>query len=223
MMSQRSTKDVSDPLVSTFCFAPGVGLGTERNLWSSGIVHWDHVHPDGVGCLGAKRIAALRSAIDRARQDLEAGRPDFVRDGLGNAETWRAYPRYRTRAVYLDIETTGLFSWDKVTLIGMYDGEALTILERGKNLNEFPRLIRNYSLIVSFNGRSFDVPFLQREFPKLRLHQAHWDLRWAFHALGRAGSLKHIERDFGLVREGALAGLSVPIAEEWDEIRSELM
>ncbi len=185
-----------DPLLSTFCFAPGIGPVAERKLWKKGVVHWDHA------------TGPLKQAVDDARRDLEAGRPDFARDGLKNTELWRAYPEFRKNCVYLDIETTGLDASSYTTLIGMYDGDQLRILQRGRDLDEFPRLVDRYAMIVTFNGRSFDVPFLRREFPSWRPTQAHWDLRWALRSVGYAGGLKRIEDELGLSRPGPLAGMS---------------
>lgn len=196
-----------DPITSTFCFSQGIGLGTERKLWDGGVLHWDHVFDGGFSHLSTGRARALRTSIGQARRDLEADRADFARDGLSNAEMWRIYPRYRARCIYLDIETTGLDAFSDVTLIGLYDGAELTILERGKNLDRFPAIVRNYSMIVTFNGRCFDVPFLQREFPSWRPTQAHWDLRWALRSVGYNGGLKDIEKRMRLGRPGPLTEL----------------
>ena len=199
---------VHDPLTSTFCFSEGIGLGTERKLWDNGVVHWDHVSAGSFAHLSSARTRSLRRAIDRARADLQADRVDFARDGLANRELWRAFPRFRNRCVYLDIETTGLDPWSHVTLIGLYDAGGLTILQRGKNLDRFPSLMAKYEFIVSFNGRTFDVPFLKREFPRWRVTQAHWDLRFALRNAGHEGGLKDIERRLDLHRPGPLANIS---------------
>ncbi len=198
---------VHDPLMSTFCFSPGIGLGTEQKLWENGIVHWDHVAGDAVAFLNADRARQLKKSVEAARRDLEGGRPDFFRDRMDNAELWRAYPHFKRQCVYLDIETTGLDVFSKVTMIGMYDGTRLVLLERGKDLEHFPKLISKYSMIITFNGRSFDVPFLRREFPNWRPTQVHWDLRWALKALGFEGGLKDIEARMGLKRPGPLSRL----------------
>jgi hypothetical protein len=46
-----------------------------------------------------------------------------------------------------------------------------------QNLKEFPEVIRNYRLLVTYNGKCFGVPFIERYFG-IRLEQAQLDLRY---------------------------------------------
>jgi uncharacterized protein YprB with RNaseH-like and TPR domain len=54
-------------------------------------------------------------------------------------------------------------------------------------------------VIVSYNGRSFDVPFIENYF-KIRLNHAHIDLRYILYSLGFKGGLKGCERQLGMDR-----------------------
>lgn len=101
---------------------------------------------------------------------------------------------------FIDIETTGLVpSYDEITIIGLYDHERFRVFIRGKNLREFPRIASRYSLVVSYNGAQFDLPFLRATFPGFR-PRAHLDLRYPLARLGYKGGLKGAERKAGIRR-----------------------
>jgi len=69
----------------------------------------------------------------------------------------------------------------------------------GQNLTDFKRDIREYRLLVTYNGKTFDLPFLRAAFG-LALDQAHIDLRYVLAGLGYKGGLKACERSLGLDR-----------------------
>ncbi len=118
---------------------------------------------------------------------------------------WRLYPAFRHRAAFFDIETTGLsVSRDAITTIALYDGRDTYTFVQGRNLDEFLEHVRQYDLLITYNGKCFDVPFVERQFPGLRLDQAHIDLRYFLRSLGYGGGLKGCERQLGLARTPGL-------------------
>ena len=127
---------------------------------------------------------------------------------LPAAERWRLYADFLDDAAFLDIETTGLSSeYSYTTMVGVLDNSGYHAFVRGDNLDEFLCSLRRYKLVVTFNGASFDLPFLRGEFGKLPDGFAHMDLRWVLARLGYRGGLKKIERSTGLDRQGGLADL----------------
>ena len=135
---------------------------------------------------------------------------DFFRWLLPQREMWRLCPEFARRALFLDIETTGLSAWgDEVTVIGGFGGGELSLFVRGVNLEQFPAYVRQFPLLVSFNGSQFDVPFLRVHFPEARLDQAHVDLRFVLASLGYRGGLKAVERRLGLAARRRSAGWTV--------------
>jgi len=124
---------------------------------------------------------------------------------LPPGELWRLYPEFSEKIAFLDIETTGLYlGADVITLIGLFDGQDTKVFIRGINLEEFAQEIKKYSLIVTFNGKRFDIPFIRRTLGELPPYQAHIDLLYPLRKLGYRGGLKAIEAQLGLEREGAL-------------------
>jgi uncharacterized protein len=132
----------------------------------------------------------------------------FFKAGLGARESWRAFSEFRDSCVYLDIETDGGVSLDCITTIGMYDGHEFKVFIKGKDLESFPEAIAPYGMVVTFFGTGFDVPVLQKRFPKVRLDQIHVDLCPAMRQLGYRGGLKRIERQLGIRRSPQTVGLT---------------
>lgn len=118
------------------------------------------------------------------------------------------YPEFEGAAAFLDIETTGLSSYyHHVTVVGLYDGQAFRCYTRGFNLHRFIEEIRNYDLLVTYNGSSFDLPFLRAEFPGVQFPPVHIDLRHLLRRLGYRGGLKAIEQQLGIQRKESIQGI----------------
>lgn len=192
-------------LTHTFLHLPGIGAATERLLWEHGILHWHQVRePLPVAVPTAKARLLLRHAAEQQRLLVEA--PMEIARRLPMVERWRLFPHFRARTAYLDIETTGHFGpQTEVTAIALYDGRQVRSFVQGENLDRFVEAIGEYELLVTYNGRAFDVPVLERAFG-IRLRQLHLDLRFILQRLGIKGGLKGCERRFGLDR-AELAGL----------------
>jgi hypothetical protein len=188
----------------TFCHIPGIGMKTERKLWEAGITSWNHwQNRSPIRLSAAARLDAAK-VLDGSLAALEKD-PTFFTAKLSGTETWRIFPHYRMRTAYLDIETTGLDDYAEVTTIALYDGKEVFTYINGRNLNDFVEDIQQYQVIVSYNGKSFDVPFLERYF-RIRLDHAQIDLRYVLARLGIKGGLKGCEKQLGLNR-GNLDGV----------------
>ena len=193
----------------TFIHLPGVGIHRERSLWKQGILDWDRFLQAVED--GALRQGIYKSAAPLVRQSVDAataGDAGFFRGRLSSLEMWRLYPDFADRALFLDIETTGLSpDYHEVTVIGALGNGQLALFVKGINLDQFPAYVAQFPLLVTFNGSQFDVPFLRAHFPGVRLDQAHIDLRFALASLGYRGGLKAVERTLGLQRDSAILGV----------------
>lgn len=191
-------------LTHTFVHVPGIGETTEQRLWDLGISGWDCLVgglPDGIParCRSRLPVALQESRAALAQQDAR-----YFGQRLESRHHWRLYSTFRHCTAFLDIETTGMGEGSQITTIALYDGQTIRTYVRDQNLHEFPADVRGYRMLVTYNGRSFDVPFLQREFPSLRFDQPHCDLRYFLASLGYKGGLKGCERTMGIPRSGAL-------------------
>jgi uncharacterized protein len=200
---------------STFQLTRGLGPTRERTLWRAGISCWrdfvsscDVKLPRGAG-------AALRASIDDATVAFAARDPDRLASLLPAREHWRLFGAFGDDAAYLDIETSDdVVGHEGISAIGVLDRRGPRLWLAGRDLDEFPDAARRWSMLVTFNGRSFDVPILRRAFPGWAPPRCHVDLRHVLSRLGHDGGLKAIERRLsalGLARPAHLAGI-----DGWD-------
>jgi uncharacterized protein YprB with RNaseH-like and TPR domain len=89
--------------------------------------------------------------------------------------------------------------------IALYDGKSIFTYVQGQNLDEFTRDIQKYKVIVTYNGKCFDVPFIESYF-RVKMPQAHIDLRYLLKSLGYTGGLKGCEKKAGIDR-GEMEGI----------------
>jgi uncharacterized protein YprB with RNaseH-like and TPR domain len=189
-------------LKNTFCHVPGLGAETERRLWSSGLQSWDAVHEVTHLPLSPSRVAALGQHIETSTQQLLAGNARWFADSVPSDQQWRLFREFADSTAFLDIETTGLSGHaDHITTAVLYDNHQLRHYVHGDNLRDFGRDIRDHRLLVTYNGKTFDVPFIRASLG-LPMDQAHIDLRYVLAGLGYRGGLKHCERQLGLDRAG---------------------
>lgn len=192
----------------TFIHSPGVGDRTERWLWENGITDWDRFQArreiPGIGPTARARIDRALAGAMTALAEGDAGHFQRV---LPSREAWRMYGDFQGSTRFLDIETEGL-DWrqDRITVIGISDGLTARAFVAGLDIELFEEALRGASLLVTFNGKAFDVPFIRRQFPSVRLPPAHIDLRHVLRAVGLQGGLKKIEREIGMDR-GDLSGV----------------
>lgn len=119
---------------------------------------------------------------------------------MKSTPVWHLFPEFRDSIAYVDIETTGLSrQYSEITTIALYDGNQIYTYVNGKNLEDFKADILKYKFLVTYNGRSFDAPFIEAFF-NIRLDHEHIDLRYPLKKLGYVGGLKAIEKRFGIDR-----------------------
>ncbi|WDP89915.1 MAG: ribonuclease H-like domain-containing protein [Desulfobacter sp.] len=192
-------------LKNSFQHIPGIGTKTELQLWDFGLREWQDALNGGPYPVPAKRMETLKAHAGESIQQLNTNNPRYFADLLPPKEHWRFFPEFRNSTAYIDIETTGLEAWDTITTIALYDGRGIRYYVQGRNLEDFIEDIRQYTVLVTFNGKTFDVPFIERQFG-VRLDHAHIDLRYVLKSLGYAGGLKRCEHELGISR-GDLEGV----------------
>ncbi len=194
-------------LSNTFCHIHGIGPKTEQRLWGAGVRCWDDVCESTVGSVvGGWRCSNVLSCTAESVERLARRDARHFHRQLPSNQQWRLFREFRDSVAYVDIETTGLGeSGDYITVIGLYDGTNVRHYVHGGNLEEFARDIEDYRLIVTYNGKQFDVPFI-RDYLGVPMEHAHVDLRYVLSSLGYKGGLKGCERRLGIDR-GELDGV----------------
>jgi uncharacterized protein YprB with RNaseH-like and TPR domain len=187
-------------LQNTFIHIQSIGAITEQKLWEAGLSDWDAFSDDISISISTGRKYFLEKGIEKSKQHLEDCNPGYFSKLLASNQSWRFFPEFRDSTVYLDIETTGLDRYfNDITTIALYDGNEIKTYVHGQNLDDFIEDIHKYKVIVSYNGKCFDVPFIENYF-NIRLDHAQIDLRYILYSLGFRGGLKGCERQLGMHR-----------------------
>ncbi len=193
-------------LENTFCHVPGIGPKTERRLWRSGVCCWRDALERRAAGVSPARTESLAASLRESVARLDERDARYFHERLPSRESWRMFPAFRDSVAYVDIETTGLGGpGDYITTIALYDGRRVRTYVHGENLEDFRQDIADYRLVVTYNGKTFDFPFIRNYFG-LAMNHAHVDLRYVLHSLGFSGGLKGCERQLGLDR-GDLDGI----------------
>jgi uncharacterized protein YprB with RNaseH-like and TPR domain len=205
-------------LNQSFIFAKGMTEELERALWGRGITSWDLLrkHPGEVEeVLGPSRTQKLVEAVNEAQQAIERNDHHWMKANWPERELWRLWKGLcqDNQVALVDIETTGLTpGYDQITVIGLADANGARVFVAGRPqsgdelLAKFIEIIRGYRLVVTFNGASFDVPFIEKHFrdTNFRFDMPHIDLILPARSLGLSGGLKDMEKQIGIVRSSEI-------------------
>lgn len=213
----RRAPDRSDGIRALTAWLPyvrGIGPHLSARLRAVGVDDWR-----GLDAPGAPLPRQLRAhaawASRRGKQALQARDAGHFLAALPRPEHWRVAVAFPEHALFLDIETTGLSShYHRVTCVGwalggdcgvlVLDGDETALDNGGDALAE---ALARASVLVTFNGAHFDVPFLRRRLPVLAMPTAHVDLRHTGRRAGLTGGQKKVEEELGL-RRADLAGMT---------------
>ena len=190
-------------LEHTFCHIQGIGHNGEKRLWDQGIRTWT----DLMACPGIVPRVSEHEVISVLEQSLQSliNNPLFFINRLKHGDRWRMFPHFRDRVGYIDIETTGFGPGSEITTIALYEGNQVRTYVNGINLDDFVDDVTAIDVFISFNGISFDIPVIEHFF-RIKLEQAHIDLRYVLSRMGFKGGLKKCEKQLGINR-GSLDGV----------------
>jgi uncharacterized protein YprB with RNaseH-like and TPR domain len=197
-------------LEKSFVFLERIGALYEQRLWRQEICSWhDFLNAKEIRGLSKHRKAYCDRKLREAMHFFYGFDSSYFINKLPQNEMWRLYHSFSDETVFLDIETAGLSTANPVTVIGLFDGINTKTMIKGINLDEksLAKELQKYKLIVTFNGASFDLPFLRRHFPGLLPRVPHFDLKPACARIGLKGGLKAIEKQLGIKRGRIVDGM----------------
>ncbi|HEY3322462.1 MAG TPA: ribonuclease H-like domain-containing protein [Planctomycetota bacterium] len=196
-------------LERTFIHIPGVGPKREQRIWHDGILCWDDMLKDR-DLFDDGPPAPLEQEITLSRSKLADGDARWFEQRLGAGHAWRLAPDFDDgRIAYLDIETDGSTGTELrdgqdapggTTVCAVWDGVKAKVFLRDRDLHLIPEYLQQYKVLCTFNGKAFDIPYLEGRFGKDFFPGAHLDLRPITAAVGLKGGLKRIETQLGILR-----------------------
>lgn len=194
-------------LKNTFAHIPSVTKDFEKKIWQKDIYTWDEflARHDKLDLKKRKKDLLLKN-VEKSIDFHKKKDYSFFLSIPSNMH-WRLYREMKNKCCFLDIETTGLSKHnDDLTLIGMNNGKKSSIFINGKNLDKFEKEFSKYDLIVTYNGKCFDIPFIRAKFPNISFEDKfHIDLRYDLRKIGYSGGLKNIERQVGIARDSSIS------------------
>jgi len=193
----------------SFLHLPGFGPKKIEMLHSQGIANWTELlHQHHLDLPGLDDTAPMWVKEIRAGKNaLQENNLTYLVTKLHRSDHWRILADFIDQATFLDIETSGDQQCPEITLIiCKHHGELYTYTAE-QNLDEFLNLLDDISMLVTFNGASFDVPQMENHFRIPMRDIAHIDLRWVCYHNKMRGGLKEIERSIGLIRPQDLIGM----------------
>jgi len=185
----------------SFVFLDGIGLKKEKKIWESKIFDWDDfLESKNIPGVSKFRKSFYDLKLKRAKKELYEFNSSYFNEILPSTETWRLYDFFKDDAVFLDIETSNYYG--SITVIGLYDNYEVKQFVRGINFDKkrIKEELKDYKLIVTFNGSSFDIPVIKRYFNDIIPDVPHIDLRHVCRRINLTGGLKVIEKILGIKR-----------------------
>ncbi len=206
-----------DLIQSSFSLFPGIGPVLEEKIWSFGIRNWEEMEsfsPAEDHLWHRSRLPdpnRLKAAITDWRAALENRDFPYLSKLLPNPFLWRLWEKFPEKFCYLDIETTGIDAYSVITVVSLYFENQVHTFQRGKDLEYLLDAVKEDHILVSYNGKRFDVPFIEREF-RQKMNQLHLDLMNVLHDMGIKGGLKKSEEILGLKRSDEISAIDGRIA-----------
>jgi len=200
---------------SCFEIISGIGPVLQSRLWENGILDWNDL-----ALLNEKTweniqflpsLSFLKEEVSFLNSKWENKDFLYFVSKLPNKELWRLWEEFPHKFCYLDIETTGIDESSHVTVASFYLNSKMFTFERGKNLEFMLDDISSDLILVTYNGKRFDVPFLEREFSQ-KISNVHLDLMNVLHDMGIKGGLKKSEIQLGLIRPEEIQSLDGKMA-----------
>ncbi len=198
----------------------GISPKRELGLYKQGISDWEKLSDylksaQFIEPSFPSKLPILK-AIQEAQENFEAKAWQYFTTKLPSTELWRLFELIPDQFVFLDIETNGLNRNSFATVVTLYRSGNLKTAIRGRDLEFLFDDWNSELILVTYNGKRFDIPFLEKEF-HLAFPNPHLDLMNVLHGMGIKGGLKKSEEILLLPRDADLQGIDGSFAPKlWE-------
>lgn len=193
-------------LENTFIILNRITLNSEKKLWEQGITTWKQfLETKTIKGISKLRKSYYDKQLTTAKKEYLKKNWAYFANILSSSEQWRLYSELKDDCVYLDIET---FEPKTISILGMFSQNEYFPFVFGKNLEKsaFLQFLDQFSMIVTFNGTSFDLPLIEHFFGISLKEKLHFDVRHAAKKIRLEGGLKSIEKQLNIRRESTITG-----------------
>lgn len=187
-------------LKQSFIFLERISKKREQVIWRQNINNWNSfLDKKKILGISARTKPYYDRQIKKARKALLDGNSQFFASAFPSSEHWRTYAEFRDEALFLDIESNG----SRITVIGMYDGYETRTMLGSFDRKLLQEEIGRHKIIVTFNGKTFDIPVIEKYF-NIRIGIPHVDMVHVCRRAGIDGGLKHVEKKLNIKRDRIL-------------------
>ena len=207
-------------LYNTFQHIKGISKFDERIILNSDSNNWDKFLENPVTKISENKISNILEELPESKKNYKKRNHKYFYDRLKASLHWRLFPDFIDKLVYIDIETTGFSPIDNdVTLISIYKNKSIKTFIKDDNLLEFKKELEEDDILVSYNGKNFDIPFINKNL-NFKLNHTQIDLRWMMHNLGISGGLKSSEQYFSIDRKSSTEIDGLMAVKLWNYYKS---
>src|SRR4030042_1657920 len=95
-------------LESSFIHIPGISENTEKKIWNMGILTWEDLEKNVSELENiTENLDVIKSYISGSKRALKSFNINFFKENFPSREYWRLYPNFKSRTLFLDVETNG--------------------------------------------------------------------------------------------------------------------
>jgi uncharacterized protein YprB with RNaseH-like and TPR domain len=206
-------------LDQSLCLLKGVSPESEIRLRRLGVLTCQQLSINADLYFSSKKANQLRDSFIAFKISCETNLVDWFVSHLPVGHRVRAIKAFQEETLFCDIETDGICSSSKITCISTLFNGKLETFWQGHNLNEFLHVWQKAKILVTFNGKRFDVPMICEHF-NLSSPPPQVDLMYEASHYGLRGGLKNIERLIGHKREPLDCTNGKDAVALWDSYRN---
>jgi uncharacterized protein YprB with RNaseH-like and TPR domain len=174
----------------------GVSPAMECSLHRRGILLQKQVAAAADTLFSPQKATLVKSSFEVIQKARSLQLIDCLVNSLPCGHRVRVLHDFFHNTAFLDIETDGMSPTAPITCISVLLNGNMTTFVRGQNLADFLELWKKSSVIVTFNGKKFDIPRIARTFHFSTI-PAHIDLMDEAAHFGLRGGLKKVASSLG--------------------------
>lgn len=205
-------------LDQSLCLLDGVSPEAEIRLRRAGVLSCRQLAEEAGRHFSARHAERVAASFARMERASALGLADWFVARLPAGHRVRALAGFPERALFYDIETDGMGRGAAITCITTLRAGRIRTFVRGRDLDGFLDEWASAGILVGFNSKRFDTPFVLKEFglaaplPQIDLmdEAAHYGLR---------GGLKAIEKLVGFIRGNVSCEDGAEAVEVWRRYR----
>jgi uncharacterized protein len=188
---------------NTFQVFKGITQRKEKELWNTGIKTWDDfLQKDKIKGISYESKYQLELQIKKCSLKLKENDDSFFLNLLPIKLHYRYYPMIKNELLFVDIESYGHKRRNEITIIGIGNGEDINLIRGDKtDSSQIKKIFQNNKGIVTYNGRSYDIPILKKRYNIDFSNKFIIDLKHLMNELGYKGGLKVIEEELKIERK----------------------